>query len=97
MNQGYKYEDYRHVVFTDIGQRNFISVRDFALKCWSEAGAVTAGKLLRCVHSTTGDGWSDMAIVDRLIEIGDSLCFEPYPTCPWQNRVFLPAKMSYVK
>lgn len=84
----YNYEQEKKCVFTDEGQRNFIKVRDFAMKAFELAGAVTAGKLMEQSH--IGDSWSDMAVVDRLIELGDAYVVDE--TLAWQNRVLLPMR-----
>lgn len=84
----YNYELEKKCVFTDVGQRNFIKVRDFAMKAFEQAGAVTAGKLMEQSHM--GESWQDMAIVDRLIELGEAYVLGE--ELAWQHRVLRPVR-----
>ena len=83
----YEYQKERPYVFTDEGSRKFLEVFKAAERCFTIAGAVTAGRLLEAAGS--GDSWQNMAVVDRLLEIGAA---EEIPrSCAWQHRVFVRA------
>jgi hypothetical protein len=80
----YDYGTERPYVFTDAGSRQLLKVRDFAFECFKTAGSVRADKLM----IGGGDSWKMMALIDRLVEIGD--IFEVTKEVPaWQCRVFV--------
>lgn len=79
----YKYEEIRPTLFTEQGQVALLKCRDLALGLIDKAGAVKMGKLSVC-----GDSWTGMALVDRLVEIGD-LREVTNPDCPGQDRIFV--------
>lgn len=62
----YAYADLRDHVFTDEGQRALIETRDKAVRLLTQSGAVVMSRLM-----PMGDTWKAMAVVDRLVEIGD--------------------------
>ena len=64
----YSYTEERPKLFTEKGQVDLLKVRDRALKLLAEAGAVKMYPLLNCL---SGDAWYQMAVVDRLVELGD--------------------------
>jgi len=64
----YNYEELKHEIFTDEGQKVFLKVRDFIHNLLETAGAFTMGKALK---ATTGDSWLLMACVDRLVELNE--------------------------
>lgn len=78
----YDYETEKAFVFTDEGQRHFLKVRDKAHELLKLAGAVSADTLL----FGTGNSWSLMACVDRLVELGELV--EIKTNGAWQHRIF---------
>ena len=66
----YKYEELKQNLFTEEGQRMFLSIRDGVHALIKKAGAVTMGKAMMC-GSGGGDSWDMMACVDRLVELGE--------------------------
>lgn len=64
----YNYENERHKIFTEQGQREFLKVRDAAHRLLREAGAFTMFSALKDV---SGDSWLQMAYIDRLVELGE--------------------------
>ena len=80
----YSYATEREKVFTEDGQVMFLKIRDKARSLIEQAGAVTAGNLM-----VTGDGWTALACMDRLVELGE-LVEVPNPVSKWgQHRIFV--------
>ena len=81
----YDYQKERPYVFTDEGSRKFLAV----FKCMEHAfittEAVTTGRLLEVAGS--GCSWQNMAVVDRLLEVG--VAREIPTNGAWQNRIFV--------
>lgn len=80
----YDYQTERAYVFTESGQRQFLSIRDRVGRLLKEAGAVN----LECaIKGETGSSWEMIACVDRMIELGE---LRELPTNGWgQHRVFI--------
>ena len=64
----YSYATEKNKLFTEENQGMFLSVRDRACRLTSQSGAATMGKL---ISGETGDCWTMMACVDRLVELGE--------------------------
>jgi hypothetical protein len=85
----YSYEKLRGSVFTEDGQVMFLKIRDNAKALLAKSGAVTSGKLM---GGCTGDSWTMMACIDRLVELKE-LIEVPNPTSSWgQHRIFIDAR-----
>lgn len=85
----YSYEKMRPRVFTEDGQVTFLKIRDNAKALIKQAGAVSADRL---THGVTGDSWTMIACIDRLVELGE-LVELPNPVSSWaQHRVFIDGK-----
>lgn len=84
----YKYEDHRHKIFTDDGQREFLKVRDNVNRLLEDAGAF---KITKAFKGLSGNGWTLMAYVDRLVELREieELTNE---YVAGQDRIFIKAK-----
>jgi hypothetical protein len=68
----YNYQQHRHYVLTDDGQRHFIKVRDRVLKLVEETGAITMGCASRLPPGVgAADSFHSMVCVDRMVELGD--------------------------
>jgi len=84
----YVYEEQKPKLFTDEGQRQFIKVRDHVHQLLKSAGAV---RMQEAIRPITGDCWTSMAYVDRLVELGEIRELELADV--WgQYRVFVAAK-----
>ena len=83
----YDYNTEKPKILTDEGQRTFIKVRDEAMRLLREAGAFEMFKPLKGV---TGDNWTAMAYIDRMVEIGD-IREVPQSGIAAQDRVFVKA------
>jgi hypothetical protein len=81
----YDYKTQRAEIFTETGQVTFLKVRDRAHHLLKEAGAFRLSEVLRGV---TGDSWTQMACVDRLVELGEVVELTRDNGCWGQYRVF---------
>lgn len=84
----YQYETEKKFVFEDMGQRQFLRIRDFVQRMLHEAGAISAGHALNAWKGG-GDSWEMMACVDRLVELGELREVTDPDKCAWQHRVFV--------
>lgn len=83
----YEYNVEKHKIFTDEGQRDFLKVRDRAHQLLKEAGAF---KLMNPLKEVSGNSWTLMAYVDRLVELGEIKEITG-PDVAGQDRVFVTA------
>ena len=81
----YNYNEEKHKIFTEEGQREFIKVRDRAKKLLDEGGAF---KMFSALKDISGDAWQMMAYVDRLVELGEIREITENEVAG-QNRVFV--------
>ena len=82
----YDYQKQRPSLFTEEGQRILIAVMDAADRMIKTSGAAMMENL---THGVTGDGWTMIAAVDRLVELG-RLREIAQPEGTWgQYRVFV--------
>jgi len=64
----YDYEKEKPKIFTDKGQVEFLKVRDEAHRLLQDAGAFM---IFSACKKISGDTWTMMAYVDRLVELGE--------------------------
>lgn len=81
----YNYEEQKKHVFTEDGQVMFLKIRDKAHQLLEAAGAFRLEELVKRV---TGDSWTMMACIDRLIELGE-IKEIPQGKIAGQDRVFV--------
>lgn len=82
----YNYETERTWVFTKKGQIQFLKIRDRINALLSNAGAFNMqGATKEC----SGESWSMMACVDRLLELGEIREISRNSDTPGQYRVFV--------
>lgn len=86
----YKYSEQRDFVFTDLGQRQLLRIRDRIGELLREAGAVRMQEALR---NETGSSWDMLVCVDRLVELGEIKELTG-PNIPGQHRVFIQANKA---
>lgn len=86
---GYQYKTERPKIFTEDGQRTFLKIRDAAKRLLEKAGAFRLQELMNDSHAS-GDSWTTLACVDRLVELGEVIELTPHPKVfGWaQNRIF---------
>lgn len=81
----YSYQTNRAEVFTETGQVMFLKIRDNAKRLLAISGAVQAEKLWA---DCSGDSWTMLACVDRLVELGElRLVYREH--CPTQHQVYV--------
>ncbi len=81
----YNYLVEKPAIFTEQGQVDFIKVRDKVNELLNLAGAFNIMKALKPV---CGDGWYMIALVDRLVELGEIRELTGPDVCG-QDRVFV--------
>lgn len=81
----YEYSNLRPYVFTEAGQRQFLSIRDRVARLLKEAGAV---RMQEALAGETGSSWEMLACVDRLVELNE-LKELTDRNSPGQYRVFV--------
>lgn len=62
----YRYADFKGYVLSEEGSRVVMETRDRAARLLTASGAATMSRLM-----PSGDSWKAMAVVDRLVEMGD--------------------------
>lgn len=82
----YDYNEQRKYVFTEEGSAEFLKVRDNVKILLESAGCFTMTKALTVV---CGNGWKNMALVDRLLDLGEIREIEQIGGCYAQNRIFV--------
>jgi hypothetical protein len=82
----YNYEKERPWVFTDEGQRDLLKVRDKTFNLLKLAGAVRSQEM---ITGLTGSDWQHLALVDRLVELGDIREIQQQGGCAGQHRIFV--------
>lgn len=81
----YNYETEKPKLFTDEGQRKFLTVRDHVKNILEDAGAITMGCAMSAI---SGDSWEMMMYVDRLVEINEIREINQGQVAG-QNRIFV--------
>lgn len=81
----YNYNEQKKNIFTEDGQVIFLKVRDKVKALLDGAGAFRMEELMKWI---TGDSWTFIACVDRLVELGEILEI-PQGKVMEQDRVFV--------
>lgn len=81
----YKYEDLKPSIFTEDGQKMFLSIRDKCEALLEVAGCFTMGAAIR---KQTGDSWKMLACVDRLLELKEIREIKQSNNIAGQDRIF---------
>lgn len=84
----YRYQDHRQWVFTDEGQRALLKLRDWTKDTLRRTGAFTLASAIDAAGF--GDSWQRMALVDRLVELGE-LQMVPRAGVATQHQVYVEA------
>ena len=82
----YNYIEQKKELFTDEGQRLFIKLRDHALALVQKSGAVRSQEIMSI---GSGDSWTLLACIDRMVEIGDLIEVTKSDIVRGQNRIFI--------
>jgi len=81
----YVYEELKPRVFTETGSVMFTHIRDRIRRLLRETGAIAMGA---AIGDCTGDSWTMLACVDRLVELDELR--EVGQAARGQDRVFVP-------
>lgn len=81
----YSYSKERPRLFTEESQKDFLALRDEVQRKIKLSGAV---RLQEAVSGATGDSWLHLAIIDRLVELGEIREIEQEGAAS-QHRVFV--------
>ena len=81
----YKYEAVRESIFTESGQRMFLSIRDNVNDILAKAGAV---RMREAISGQSGDSWLMLACVDWMVELGELKEITPAGEAG-QHRIFV--------
>ena len=79
----YNYETQKKDLFTDEGQRQFLSIRDKANTLLNSAGCFMAQNVLE------GDAWTSLACIDRLVELNEIREVKNTFGSAGQHRIFI--------
>jgi len=85
----YHYGDLKPQLFTDERQRLLLKVRDQVHNLLKAAGAV---RMQEATRGVSGNSWTNMACVDRLVELGELVEISQAHAVPGQYRVFVSAE-----
>ncbi len=84
----YDYNTEKSRLFTDEGQRLFLSIRDNVKAKLKVAGAVRCQEAMQNTIGTF-DTWTALACIDRLIELGELVEIGQGRNCATQYRVYV--------
>lgn len=82
----YNYEEEKPYLFTDAGQRDFLKVRDNVKRILKIAGCA---RMQEAISGMCGSTWHHLAMVDRLVELGEIRELEQKGGCAGQDRIFI--------
>jgi len=82
----YDYQTEKPKLFTDEGQRLFLKIRDKVKRLLGAAGAFRLGNAMQNI---SGDGWTIIACVDRLVELDEIRELHRSVSVDGQDRVFI--------
>ena len=86
----YDYEELKPVIFKEENQEDFLKIRDGIEAVTTLAGCITMGK---AIEFGKGDLWVRMAVVDRLVELGELIEVErKEENVAGQHRIFIRIK-----
>ena len=82
----YNYENEKPKIFTENGQEMFLKIRDKVKMLLKQSGAFM---LENAISGITGDSWSMLACVDRLVELKEIKEITDKTKVAGQHRVFV--------
>jgi hypothetical protein len=88
----YDYKSYKHFVFDEEHQADFLAIRDRVRKLLREAGAVRMQEIMK--EAGAGDSFVTLACVDRLVELKEIKELTRKETAG-QFRVFIAVEEDY--
>lgn len=84
----YNYSEVKPRLFTEDGVNTFVKIRDKVNQLVEQAGAVRAQESM---VNATGDTWTMLASLDRMVELGELKELTQLPPPIDQYRVFIKA------
>jgi hypothetical protein len=81
----YNYEEQKKEIFTEHGMVVYTSIRDNLRVLFDKAGAARFGNAIRGI---SGDVWTMMACVDRMVELKEIREVTQPNSCNGQDRIF---------
>lgn len=84
----YNYSEVKPRLFTEDGVNTFVKIRDKVNQLLEQAGAVRAQESM---VNATGDTWTMLASLDRMVELGELKELTQLPPPIGQYRVFIKA------
>jgi len=80
----YNYNELKPKIFTEENQKEFLKIRDKVHETIAIAGCISMG------HASAGSGevWERMAMVDRLVELGEIREVKQVGYVAGQHRIF---------
>jgi hypothetical protein len=89
----YAYTTQRANLFTDPGQKLYVGMRDHVLALVNKAGAVRSGEAMTLPPGVgAADSWDMLAVLDRMVELGDLREIQQSGYVAGQHRIFVSAK-----
>lgn len=82
----YDYQTQRAALFTEEGQVLFMKIRDKTRRLLATAGAA---RMQEMVSGNSGDSWTFLACVDRMVELDEIREVTPPDKVAGQHRVFV--------
>lgn len=78
----YNYKEHRERIFTEEGQKEFLRVRDRVNELLLTSKYID---IEQAIGGITGSTWDNMAMVDRMVELGELIEIKPQTGSP---RIF---------
>ena len=76
-------------LFTEDGTVMFMAIRDNVKTLLKASGAITMGAAITGAAGVTGDSWTMLACVDRMVELGEIREIQQKYSPTGQNRIFM--------
>lgn len=86
----YNYKEEKSKLFTEDGQVMFLKIRDKVNAIIEKSGAMTMGNIIQGIG---GISWTQMACVDRMVELGELYEVSLLRPVAGQHRIFTKEKI----
>jgi len=80
----YNYNELKPKIFTEENQKEFLKIRDRVHETIAIAGCISMGR----ASAGAGEIWERMAMVDRLVELGEIVEVKQVGNVAGQHRIF---------
>jgi len=82
----YEYKNHKSEILKEENQKDFLKVRDNVDRLLSISSVFIMADAIKGI---TGDNWTQMACVDRILELGEIVEIPTESSVSAQNRVFV--------